>query len=616
MKTYRKVSSTIKPHNGTFKDNKPNRYQQVFRIFNTSLTFWILFFLFLFFFLQRYAGYHFHYIEQEHLFLYSKHDLYAKLMRPGGLSQLIADYCTQFFILPYCGALIMSVLFTVTGMLTAGIIRKTAPGSNLFVISIVPVVTLLFVHFDSNYYYGGTVAYCIMSAAFYLYFCITRIQFQLAYALVLSVLLFWVTGPSAFLFVAGIFLWELLTRFTRAYIFMLPLLIITGLSIWSVYDSLVADYRFILLPDGYFNVRLYPGAVIYYSWISFMVILLLAFLLRKRKHIRRERKIAEHICLLVVIALLSFCGIRKYVNFRTAFFEELDYYLRTGQWDQIIERSKGDLKNYLYKFCLNVALAEKGELGEQMFCYDQRGVRGLYLNFNRVSHISTLLSELYFSMGHISLSQRMAFESNVSTIGGNNPRMLKRLVQTNLTYGAYPVAEKYISLLEQTKYYKKWATEHRKFLWNDEAIEQDSLLSIKRKCILPENYLAELAGLDTDLKRIAGHNPSHKASIEYAGAIYLLTKEMAFFKDLVETCYGTEVLPLLPKSFQEAVIILYEQEPAYWEKYHIPKPTIDRYTAYRKQVLANRGNQASLPGLLYRSYGDTYWFYYMFKHTN
>jgi len=619
MKAFEKIN-TIKSSRGgyetAFRDNRMKWYQRFFTRFTTPLTFWLLVFLSLFFFLQHYAGYHFCYIEQEHLFLYNRSYLYNELIQPGGLVQLIADYCTQFFVLPYCGALIMSLLFTFIGALTAGIIRKIAPDSNLFIISLVPIVTLLFVHFDTNYYYGGTIAYCMMLLALYIYFSIQRMAFQIVYALLVSALLFWTGGPVAFLFAVCIFVWELLTRFTRAYGFMLPLLLVIGLSIWSVYTSLVGDYRFILLPDGYFNVRLHPGTVIYYSWITLVVILLLAFFLRKRMPVRRSRKMIEHFCLLIIIAFFSVYGIRQYVNFKSAAFEELDYYLRTEQWDRIIERSEGDLKNYLYKFCLNVALAEKGELGERMFSYDQLGLKGLYLNFNRVSHISTLLSDLYFSMGHISLAQRMAFESNVSTPGGTNPRMIKRLVQTNLIYGAYPVAEKYISLLEQTAFYEDWAAEHRIFLWNDEAVEQDSILGMKRKCITANNYLAEFAGLDADLKRIAEQNPGHKASIEYVGAMYLLAKEMGAFKDLIETYYGTDVLPSLPKSFQEAVFILSEQDAEYWKKYHIPELTIRRYTEYRKQVLANKGSQASLQGLLYRTYGDTYWYYFMFKKIN
>lgn len=618
MRTFEKVS-TIKSSRGDyeaiFRDDRIKWRQKILMICGSPFTFWCLVFAIIFIFLQKISQFHFYYIEQEHLFLYNKYYLYAEVVKPGGVALLIADYLTQFFIVPYCGALIMSLLYTSIGMLTAGIIKKIAPYSNLFVLSLLPVITIFFVHFDTNYFYSGTVALCMMLATLYIYFCLTGLLSRIIYALLSSVLLFWIAGSVAFLYTICIFLWELLTRFSRAYGFMVPLLLVVALSVWSVYASSIIDYRFILLPDGYFNARLQPGSVIYYSWISILLIIILAFFLRKREPLRRGRKIIEHICLLAIIGGLSVYGVKKYVNFKSALFEELDFYLRSEQWDKIIERSEGELKNYLYKFCLNIALAEKGKLAENMFCFDQLGSKGIYLEWNRVSHISTLLSELYFSMGHISLSQRMAFESNVSCLGGTNPRMIKRLVQTNLIYGAYPVAEKYISLLEGTRYYKNWALEQRQFLWNDEAIEQDSLLGLKRKCIIPVNHLAEMNGLDTDLKRIAEHNPAHKSSIEYAGAIYLLTKEMGHFKELVETYYGTDVLPTLPKSFQEGVIILSEQDPTYWERFEIPEATIRRYSDYRKQVLANKGNQG-LPGLLYRTYGDTYWFYFMFKNTN
>jgi hypothetical protein len=618
MRTFEKVS-TIKSSRGdyeaVFRDDRIKWHQKLLAICGSPFAFWFMVFVLLFVFLQKFSQFHFYYIEQEHLFLYSKYYLYAEIAKPGGFVQLIADYLTQFFIVPYCGALIMSLLYASIGMLTAGIIKKIAPYSNLFVLSLIPVITILFVHFDTNYYYSGTIAYCMMLIVLYVYFCLTGLLSRIIFLLLTSVLLFWLAGPVAFLYTVCVFLWELITQFTRAYGFMVPLLLVVALSLWSVYASIVVDYRFILLPDGYFNARLHPRSVIYFSWISIFVILILSFFLRKRASLHKGRKIIEHVCLLVIIGGLSVYGIQKYVNFKSALFEELDFYLRTEQWDKIIDRSEGELKNYLYKFCLNIALAEKGELAENMFAFDQLGPKGVYLEWNRVSHISTLLSEMYFSMGHMALAQRMAFESNVSSVGGTNPRMIKRLVQTNLIYGAYPIAEKYISLLEQTKYYKNWATEQRQFLWNDEAVEQDPLLGMKRKCIIPDNRLAEMDGLDADLKRIAESNPAHEASIEYVGAIYLLTKEMDYFKELVEKYYGTDVLPTLPKSFQEAVIILSEQDPEYWSTFKIPEATIRRYSDYRKQVLANKGNQG-LAGLLYRAYGDTYWFYFMFKNVN
>ena len=87
---------------------------------------------------------------------------------------------------------------------------------------------------------------------------------------------------------------------------------------------------------------------------------------------------------------------------------------------------------------------------------------------------------------------------------------------------------------------------------------------------------------------------------------------MTRFKTLVETYYGTDLLPSLPVSFQEAVIILSEKDPDYWKRFNVSETTVARFADYKKQVLANRNNSA-IAGLLNRSYGNTYWFYFMFK---
>jgi len=207
----------------------------------------------------------------------------------------------------------------------------------------------------------------------------------------------------------------------------------------------------------------------------------------------------------------------------------------------------------------------------------------------------------------------MAFEANECLSSRGGARILQRLIQTNLIYGAYSVAEKYIDLLEQTLYYKDWARDHRRFLRNDDALMADSLLSLKRKCIPASNRLSETQVLPFELEQIARQNPAHKASIQYAGALYLLAKEILLFEQFVEKNYKTECLPKLPETYQEAILILSEQDPAYLKKYAIAESVILRYNDFRKQVLANRNNAKALPGLLKNSFGKTYWYYYMFK---
>ena len=103
-----------------------------------------------------------------------------------------------------------------------------------------------------------------------------------------------------------------------------------------------------------------------------------------------------------------------------------------------------------------------------------------------------------------------------------------------------------------------------------------------------------------------------RQALQYLGAMYLLAKDLEGFKALVEKYYGTEFLPILPVHFQEAVIVMSEKEPDYWKRFNVSETIVARFTDYKKQVLANRNNSA-IAGLLNRSYGNTYWFYFMFK---
>jgi hypothetical protein len=615
-------TSKITSHKGTqIPQNKVlpsdtgrrKRLRTLLLLLRTPVVFWLLVWLALYFFLRVYGMYHFLYLDQQNMFLYDRSFFLSFVYKPAGLVEYFNALMTQYFILPYCGILIVSTLLTLTGMLTAAVIKRIAPQSNLFVCSLLPVVTQLFPVFDVNYSYSGILAGCMMLAALYYFFGIRSIAGRIAYTLIVSVILFWVAGAVAFLFVVCVFLSELLNRFTRAYVFLLPLLLVAGLAIWSVMCSWAADYRFLLLPDGYFTRRLHPGVAVYLSWICLPVLLLLVFLLRHRNKIRPGRKSMERFVQLAFVVGIFVFGMKHYIDLKTVFFKEMDYYARTEQWDRIIARCRGSMSNYLYKCYLNLALAEKGELGNHMFAFDQSGLKGLILPKNWVSHVSVILSDIYFSMGHIALSQQMAFEANMSTPGAGNPRMYRRLIQTNLIMGVYPVAEKYIALLEKTRYYSSWAAAQRRFLWNDSAVDADPVLGIKRKCIPAENMLSELYGLDFDLKQIAQQNPAHRVTIQYVGVMYLLDKNMAAFNDLIETFDGTDVLSVLPESFQEALIILSEQHPDYWTRFKISETTKQRYAGFRQQILANRNNASALPSLMFRSFGNTYWYYFMFK---
>ena len=578
------------------------------------VAFWLIVFGALFAFLQMCFEYHFYYIEQSQLFLFSEAYIRNKLLLPGGFSMLVAEFLVQFFIRPYVGALVTAVLLTGVGVCTAGIVKRIAPVSGLFILYVLPMLALLFMHFDFNYMVQGTVCYLMMMALLCGYMRIRNDLFRLVAGCVLVPVLFWLAGSIAVLFAGMVCLFEGLRKTPKWYISLIGVAEVLLLGVGTVYFSLMGEYRWVFGPDLYYHYTLHPKEIIYYSWICLPLVFLVAFFIRNKNSLSGKKWRAGISCIaqLAMIAAVLWWGMPKYSDAKTLKLKKLDYFARTEQWDKTIEECKGKLTNFLYMCHLNMALANKGELSDKMFNFDQRGPQGLLVQWNKSENISCMLSDIYFTMGATASSQEMAFEGYVSAMEDGNPRMLKRLVQTNLIYGTYPVAEKYISILEKTYAYRDWAQSQRKYLYNDEVVESDPILGTRRRMLPDRKSLAMIKGLAGDLALFLEKGPANSAALQYLGAMYLLAKDLEGFKALVEKYYGTEFLPVLPVHFQEAVIVMSEKEPDYWKRFNVSETIVARFTDYKKQVLANRNNTV-IAGLLNRSYGNTYWFYFMFK---
>ena len=578
------------------------------------IAFWLIVFGVLFAFLQTSFQYHFYYIEQSQLFLFSESYIGNKLLLPGGFSMLVAEFLVQFFIKPYIGALVTAALLTGVGICTAGIVKRAASASGLFVLYVLPMLALLFVHFDFNYRVQGTVCYLMMTVLLCGYMRIRDDLYRLVSGWLLVPSLFWLAGSIAVLFAGMVCLFEGLRKTPKWYISLIGVTEVLLLGVGTVYFSLMGEYRWVFGPDLYYHYTLHPKEIVYYSWICLPLVYLVAFFFPNKSGWFGKKLLARISCIaqLIMISAVLWWGISKDSDAKTLRLKKLDYFARTEQWDKTMEECKGKLTNFLYMCHLNMALANKGELSDKMFNFDQRGPQGLLVQWNKSENISCMLSDIYFAMGATASSQEMAFEGYVSAMGDGNPRMLKRLVQTNLIYGTYLVAEKYISILEKTYAYRDWARSQRRFLYNDEAVESDPVLGTRRLMLPDRNSLAMINGLAGDLELFLEKGPANSAALQYLGAMYLLAKDLEGFKALVEKYYGTEFLPALPVHFQEAVIVMSEKEPDYWKCFNISETIVARFADYKKQVLANRNNTA-LAGLLNRSYGNTYWFYFMFK---
>lgn len=530
--------------------------------------------------------YNFCYLEQWNTFIFSKEAYSDILFQPGGAIRILSNFIVQLFVHPLSGIFISAFILTCLALALSCILYKWSRNRASFPISLFPVASLIFLHYNVNYSYSGTLAILLMLAFLSLYLSINKFSYRFVYSVISLLLIYQLAGPIASLYGTILIIMELSNlKWKSLFILILPLILLTTVY-FSLKQGVVGEWKQLLLPDGYFTLRLHPGNIIYMPWIIISSVFVLCGISKLFELKKKWMVISANVIVFVAAAVFTQTGIKKYVDGKSEIFKELNYYASNSQWDKIIERCGNiPINNLLYQNYLNIALAEKGMLADNLFkepCYD---IQTIYVVSNKTPYISALLSDIYFSMGHISLSQRTAFEANEG-VGNFSPRMLKRLVQTNIIYGAYGVADKYLDLLDNTMFYKEWAESYRKFLWNDAAVEADPILGAKRKCLFPDNRFAGINGLDDDLKQIAIQNPSHKITVQYLGSLYLLFKDLPRFMQTMEQFYGTKALPSpLPLYFQEAVVAYASGDDKILKKYQIDDAVVKRYESFKKEPL-------------------------------
>lgn len=561
--------------------------------------------------MQAFYEFHFYYVEQLQLFIYNKTFLSGLLYSFGGLSEIISRWLIQFFIHPYIGALITTLLLLTVAMLMQSLAKKINRNGPSLLIPLLTAISLFFLHLNHNYYVAGTIALILTLASLLICIHMKRPVTKIAATTACACLLFWWAGSVAFLFVLTIITWQLLTQRKQIVHALVPLLLLLILAYLSVERGLVGDYQQVFLPTLYFHPKLTPPSLIYYPWGLLFLLVLFASLPWKRKMARKRLYLIFCCQMAVACAVLCFL-LPKYGQLSSAQYKKLDYYARMGRWNDIVEERKKPIQNLLHLYYLHIALMETNQLANQFMRFDQKGVSGLVPITSGGLPSLIVCNELNFTLGDIAAAQHYAFEGNINISKTGSPRLYLRLIQTNLINGEYRVAEKYIRLLEQTHFYKKWATAQRRFLYNDQAVEEDPLLGKKRRGLPKENYLLAATDPIDRVQLLAKADRNNTAAVDYLASIFLFEKQMTPFKELIEAHYSTEVSPTaLPERFQEAIMIIYEDDPQAWARFGISKQVMSNYENYRQLFLEN-SDKENLADILYPPFGHTYWYYFMF----
>lgn len=587
---------------------------------------WLAIFIAVYAYCRSFLSFNYPFVEQFSFFRFSKEYAFSTLGQPGGLATYIADFLTQFYYYPEIGPLISAVLAVLLTVLMDLNLKKLSPRYYFPFLSAIPALACLWIETDFNYYLSGTVSLILGLVTFGIY------QKSMRYLsfytrIFLLILLSWpldfLLGPNALLTIALCVIVELKKSQPRSLVSFLAVPVAVACPIVLYYAEIGKDLRFQLLPDGYYVEILSTPLHCYYPWIAVGLNVVLAKILtvfplssdlgKKSLLGRLTNNVLVVGLQLVGVVTLMHWGVHQYHSATNYEAKVFDYYCRTGEWTKLLQdKHLRASKNFMHTCYQNLALSSLNLMGDKLFAYPQLGFPGIILKWNKTVNSSILLSDIYWQAGDVAIAQEMAFEGMIASRNGITPRLLMRLVQTNLVTGNYAVAEKYITLLSDTYTYSAEAEKYRKMLYNDQAVFNDAELGARKRAMNNAPGLTHAENIVEDLKYIMENNPTYIPAFHYYGCICLLIKDIPSFIQFIDKFKDASALTHMPIHFQEALILAFEQESERWADLGVTPQVKARYEQYRTIFLKHRGSPV-LEHKMASLFGDTYWYYFMFK---
>ena len=570
---------------------------------------WLVSGILLFLWQEKYLPFHYEYIEQFRLFHYSADYFIEHCSYPSGIIEYLGSFLIQFFNQPHVGAGIVTILLLSVGIGIQQIFKRIASHVDMPLAYLLPTLFLLFAGMDINYHLEGTLAFALSVWFLNIQVSFDRPVHRMISGVLLSWALYYLAGPAFALFAlcSVIYEWHKRELSMLYSALLLPIAVLPACYAYFIQHS--DTFRIIFMPDAYTNHRLESPSILYYPWVALLLLFVLACLMgRWKKPVSSLVKVVSVSIQLIAAIVILYQGHEKYNSPALDQVKELDFYSRNQQWDQILNLPSSSGNNVLLTCFKNLAMAQKGILADKGLHHKQLGNNALWIDWDQSSTVGTLLSDLYYAMGHIALSQRYAFEGVIASEWKANAYLYLRLIQTNLIYGHYDVAEKYIRFLEDTRY-EEQAQAYRKFLYNDALVEQDKELGGKRKGVSGNKSLSELKGLTNDLLQIAFAHPENRIVLEYVGMYILFERNIPLFKMFIENFYQAPGLQPMPTHFQEAIVFSYENQPERWTELGITETTQKRFEEF-KRLSIDAQLSPSLVNKLRSGFGYTYWYYY------
>ena len=515
---------------------------------------------------------------------------------PGGFSDYLGRFLSQFFYHAWSGALILAgLLVLIRALLRRICTRKDAIiGAATFLPSILlmmvmclrfPTVSLL-------------TAFCLTLVAALAVKGIRSTKARRIWTLILIPVLYLLLGSLAALFAAIVAIQEHNWRFG-----VVALLVTIACPLVA---SLIFPYPLGRLFYGlsYYKVHVQMPV---WPWVAAVVAAAVVALAESPVLAGNDRTWRAAYAAVVIFAVpaVLLCSSRNDE-------QSLRYNSLAGKraWNRIVtEATRRAPKTYGETACLNLALCKTGHLGGHMFEFRQDGPETLLPNENTPHHDGLSTAEIFYQLGMVNNARRYCFEAlNAIPDYQKSAPVFKLLAEISLVNENFEMARKYLTSLSHTLFYRRWANE-RIALLKDPAgpFVPNEYIEKRYERYKGEDYIFDYNHADFSLRQLLVEHPGNLTALNYLLAWNLLQK---YTGDFVAACPFEAFTSTVPKAWQEGFVLDWNRSgyPADDLPDFITPALAARFEAFTRDFNANVPLAA-----MQERYGDTYWFYYFFK---
>jgi hypothetical protein len=560
--------------------------------------------------------------------------LWGHLARPGGLVEYAARLLSQFFVFPWCGALVLTALAAYLCRSTDTLERCVGlPRGRL--LRYVPVLLLLALYGSYSHPLGAVLSLSIALAGFaaYVRWAPHRTLPRILSLVFACLLLYHCSCSGSLLFPAMVAIYELLV--TRR-----PLpgvaSVISGAAIpllAAVLFGLDTEWAY----GGFFlsDPGILPGKwpLLLALFLIFPLALAGQAMLAKRPGRQPRRRRRNHgadnskaFFPLKSTVLRRFAGAALVVAgaAATAWFSldrltrtvlQIDCHSQHEQWDQVLvaaDRLPAGFYDVRCNRNVMLALHHTGRLGDEMFRYPQRPGVDLFRTPDKARDVGSYFQEgrLFLDMGHVNQAEKCFCEALETC--GDMPAILENLVLVNVVKGRPETARIFLGALARHPLQRYTARSMLGRLQVDPNMSKDTRVARIRGNMAERDFVELNTSVEEFLLALLEKNPRNRMAFDLLMAHYLtigrpdgVVAAFPRLRDLDDV--------RLPRHYQEAAVVqMRSGSRPNLVGFQLEPATLDRADQFSTIAAHARDQESAMQMAMAAGFGDTYLFYLAF----